>query len=216
MFSNSTEAKRRACILSSDKSMYRYLEIELMLLGYTVSDNKTDFFNEPPNFDLMIFYANDDSAELLSKIHFAKYNILITHGNHPKELTHDFNIILRYPFSLSDLKNILIDRQSFHTPPEGYNPEEDKSFIINKNDNSVIYRNTAVIPFALAIRRINRIEICLYLINSHLFPPTTLKEIALPFPPRKRQSLQPACRCKRSALFPSAFSSIGLLFPSNF
>ena len=135
--------KKKAIIVSQNSKLSKQIEYELLLLGYNVKNNTNDAYNTFIDSDLLIY----DSTSLpidSSPISKAAYNIFIASENSEMSHTHGFDKTLKYPFLLEEFHNAVISSQSYTTAEENKDQKNDKVILLNKRNNSVVFKNTVI------------------------------------------------------------------------
>jgi len=136
--------KKSAIIISKDQKLYRYIEIELLLLGYAVTTAPSYPSADQKRFDILIYDSRSEFQDTNSKSYYAKYNILITSEDVQNPYFYTFDKIVKYPFLLDEFRSILLNTETLPPTNDSGVKNKEKIFFLNQRNSSVIYNNTAI------------------------------------------------------------------------
>lgn len=135
--------KRNAIIVSQNLKLSKQIENELLLLGYNVKINTNDYTENLTYLDILIY----DSTSIDFDIHpifRANYNIFITSDNSADSSATGFDKILKYPFLLEELRNIIVTSEKKDVDSENEIQKREKIILLNRKTNSVIFKNVVI------------------------------------------------------------------------
>lgn len=135
--------EKKAIIISQNLKLSKQIEYELLLLGYKVKNNTNVSDESFIDFDILIYDSTNITTDI-PPFFRANFNIFITSDTSAISSAPGFDKILKYPFLLEDLRNIILTSPQKKLEPQKDTQKNEKTILLNKKTNTVIFKNTVI------------------------------------------------------------------------